>query len=236
MAVADEFVNNELSDEVKLYLEALIESQTEKLLGRITALEDKILEKDAVIDELKGDLAITKTVNGKLVETVGNLRVSIDDLEQYGRRYAIRIDNIPYKKGETEDELQVKVHEVLAIAGVSVEDDTISRFHRSSAPRQNEDGVVTAQTIVKFRHWTPRRQSHIGRELARKKGFSIRHDLTKRRFSLLKKARDLVKNNFDESEEVYAYADINCKLTLRRGPKAMTFNTYADLDDVISQI
>ena len=36
---------NELSDEVKRYLEALIESQTEKLLGRITALEDKLLEK-----------------------------------------------------------------------------------------------------------------------------------------------------------------------------------------------
>ena len=229
-------VGNELGDEVKRYLEELMESQTEKLMGRITALEEKLLEKDTVIDELNGELAVAKRVNGVLVETVDNLRVTVDDLEQYGRRYAVRIDNIPFKKGETEAELQEKVKGVLKIAGVKVEGDTINRLHRSSPPRVNDEGVTVAQTIVKFRHWAPRRQSHLGRELARKEGFYIRHDLTKRRLALLKRARDLIKNGFDESEEVYAYADINSNLTLRRGPKAVSFNTDAGLDDAIARI
>ena len=108
---------------------------------------------------MNGELAVTKKVNSKLVETVDCLKISVDDLQQYGRRYAIRIENIPYKRGETETELHAKVVNVLAIAGVKVQDDTIGRFHRSSGPRKNDDGIDVAQTIVKFRHWAPRRQS-----------------------------------------------------------------------------
>ena len=117
----------------------------------------------------------------------------MDDLQQYGRRMAIRIENIPHEKGETESDLTKKVVEVLGIAKVEVKADTISRLHRSSAPRRNDDGVVVDQTIVKFRHWAPRSQAHSGRNLAYKSGFVIKHDLTKRRFKLLKQARATVK-------------------------------------------
>ena len=75
-------VGNEIGEDVKRYLEELMELHTETLLGRITALEDKLLEKDKVIDELNGELAVAKRVHGVLVETVDNLRVTVDDLEQ----------------------------------------------------------------------------------------------------------------------------------------------------------
>ena len=112
----------------------------------------------------------------------------------------------------------------------------VCTLHRSSPPRTNDDGVVVAQTIVKFRHWDPRRKSHLGREDARKKGFAIRHDLTKRRYGLLKKARDIIKQQFAECDEVYAYADINCNLVIRRGAKAFHFNNDMELTHALSQI
>ena len=45
VAAVGDAIDNELSEEVKLYLEALMESQTDILLGRITALEEKLLER-----------------------------------------------------------------------------------------------------------------------------------------------------------------------------------------------
>ena len=225
-----------LGEEIKQYLEMLMERQTEKLLGRMAALERKLLEKDTIIDKLGGQLAVVKQVNVKYKETIENLQVSVDDLQQYERRYAVRIENIPYVKGESEDDLEEKICEVLDIAGVDVRNDTISRFHRSSAPRQNDDGTVVAQAIVKFRHWAPRLQSHLGRNSAFEKGYVIKHDLTKRRYGLLKKARDLIKGRFDVRDKVYAYADVNCNLTLRRGAAVYRFNTEAELDQAMAQL
>ena len=51
---------------------------------------------------------------------ISNLNTTINDLEQYQRRYSIRIKNIPYIKGESEADLKTKVVDVLSKAGVQV--------------------------------------------------------------------------------------------------------------------
>jgi hypothetical protein len=170
------------------------------------------------------------------MRTIDNLTVSADDLQQYGRRYSIRIENIPVTKGESEEDLSRKVKDVLKIANVDVQIDTIDRLHRSSAPRTNADGTVVAQTIVKFRHWGPRRQAHNGRVNARKSGFSIKHDLTKRRYNLLKSARQAIKDKYGDTDEVFAFADINCNLKLRSGASVSHFNTEAELEVALSTL
>ena len=53
---------------------------------------------------------------------------------------------------------------------------------------------------------------------------------------MLKKARDLIKGRFDVRDKVYAYADVNCNLTLRRGAAVYRFNTEAELDQAMAQL
>ena len=193
----------------------------------MSELEKLLLDKDKQINELGGSLAVVKSVNQNLTQNIEHLRTDLDDLEQYGRRTSGRIENIPYEKGESESALKEKVVDVLSKAGVKVKEDTISRFHRSSAPRSikvkvkrtdgGEDGdengvdsgddseveytnVVVAQTIVRFRHWEPRRQAHLGRKNARDHGYAIRHDLTKRRYGLLTNAVARIRAPFGDSE------------------------------------
>ena len=60
----------ELSEGVKTFLEDLMSRHTDKLLGRITTLEQKLLEKDTIIDQLNGQVAVVKKVNETFMNTI----------------------------------------------------------------------------------------------------------------------------------------------------------------------
>ena len=229
----------EISASVKEYLEQLISEQTNTLSTKIAALELKLQEKDKKIDDLSSSLSVVRNVNQQLQKNIDSMRVEIDDAAQYSRRYSLRIETIPYKRDETESELKSKVVDVLTKAGVDVKDDTLDRFHRSGKPhpkRQNNQrtpGELVAQTIVKFRHWEPRRQAHVGRSKLRGTDFKIRPDLTKRRLDLLNTARDRVKAAAGDSNDSFAYVDINCNLAVRMNGERRFFNTVRELEAIL---
>ena len=229
----------EISASVKEYLEKLISEQTNTLSTKIAALELKLQEKDKKIDDLSSSLSVVRNVNQQLQKNIDSMRVEIDDAAQYSRRYSLRIETIPYKRDETESELKSKVVDVLTKAGVDVKDDTLDRFHRSGKPhpkRQNNQrtpGELVAQTIVKFRHWEPRRQAHVGRSKLRGTDFKIRPDLTKRRLDLLNTARDRVKAAAGDSNDSFAYVDINCNLAVRMNGERRFFNTVRELEAIL---
>ena len=235
----------EISDAVKQYLEKLIGEQTQLLSSRIAALEAKLNEKDKIIDELNGSLAVVRKGNQQLQKNIDNMIIDIDDNTQYSRRYSIRIENIPYKKDETDAELKVKVTNVLKKAGVDVKDDTYDRVHRSGKPHRknqrpgqaqrqpSDDGQLVAQTIVKFRHWEPRRQAYVGRKKLKDTDYSIRVDLTKRRLQLLKTARQRIKALSGEDSEDFAYSDINCNLAVKFNGERHFFNTERELESIL---
>ena len=232
----------EISESVKQYLEQLISEQTNTLSGKIAALEQQLQEKDKKIDELAGSLSVVKNVNNQLQKNIESMQVEIDDSVQYSRRYSIRIENIPYKRDETEVELKSKVVDVLAKAGVDVKDDTLDRFHRSGKPRPKRQdnrrasaapAELVAQTIVKFRHWEPRKQAYAGRSNLRGTDFKIRPDLTRRRLDLLNTARDRVKTLDRGNSDNYAYVDTNCNLAVRLNGERRFFNTRRELDAIL---
>lgn len=232
----------EISDSVKEYLEQLITEQTNTLSTKIAALELKLQEKDKKIDDLTSSLSVVRNVNQQLQKNIDSMRVDIDDSAQYSRRYSIRIENIPYKRDETESDLKSKVVDVLTKAGVDVKDDTLDRFHRSGKPHpkrqvnqrtSSQSGDLVAQTIVKFRHWGPRRQAHVGRSKLRGTDFKIRPDLTKRRLDLLNTARDRVKAAAGDSNDNFAYVDINCNLAVRMNGERHFFNTIRELEAIL---
>ena len=133
----------EISDAVKQYLEKLIGEQTQSLSSRIAALEVKLNEKDKIIDELNGSLAVVRNGNKKYID---NMKIDMDDNAQYSRQYSIRIENIPYKKDETDAELKAKVTNVLKKAGVDVKDGTLTACTVPEAPQEESTSRPSSTT------------------------------------------------------------------------------------------
>ena len=122
----------------------LKESITKELLGQVDALKATIVQ-------------LTQE-NTTLRERIIQHDIALDDLEQYGRRMAIRIEGIAWKEEETNVELESTVVKELGKHGVVLEPRDIIRLHRSSKPKE-KDGVVTKQTIVKLARWRTRESS-----------------------------------------------------------------------------
>ena len=89
----------------------------------------------------------------------------------------------------------------------------IDRAHRIGMEHtEKNSGKKVKSVIVKFKSWRVRKQFYDartksfkdGRKKAGYKLFSGSVDLTKRRYLLLREARELIKNNDD-----FAFADIN---------------------------
>ena len=136
---------------------------------------------------MESKVANIKSVHDKLI-------IKHDDFEQYGRRTNIRIEGIEYNRGESSEELKVKIHESLASVDRKVTDDMLERWHRSGKSYVDDSGRTVAQTIVRFRHWGTRHQAQMAKKVARERkvNFYIRNDLTSRRHALYKKAVELL--------------------------------------------
>ena len=90
--------------------------------------------------------------------------------------------------------------------------------------------MLVAQTILKFKEWGPRQQAHAGRKVAfdKKLPIFICHDLTKRRYQLLRSAKAKLKQI--AKPDTYAFADVNCNLIMRSGKDHALFNSKDELD------
>ena len=202
-------------DEIKSLKKEMTDHKAESAAAIKAAVEQAVKEQKAVID---------------------GLRVDIDDLQQYGRRKSIRVQNVAVVEGENDDEdqnlLLASVNARLAPAGVKLEHDDIIRFYRSSKAKEDKDneGGKVSQVLIKLRSWPIRRRFFgINAEMRRKEatpgfiGCRVYHDLTKRRLALLNDARALCVNGW------FAYADVNCNLKIRKGEKFFSFNTTDEL-------
>ena len=141
-------------------------------------------------------------------------------------------------RGESEDELFSAITEKLAVVGVELERDDVVRFHRSAAPRINNENKTVAQCIVKLAKWAPRRKMQGVNKVAREKGASIRvhHDLTHRRYGLLAKARDQVKTSLGHVTETFPFVDVNSNLKIRCKRDVMDFNSEQELSSIVDDI
>ena len=174
--------------------------------------------------------------------------IGIDNLEQYGRRQNIWIEGLAYTEGETNADIENLVIEELAKIDISIKKRDIVRLHRTSKPTRNNHGEGrVAQTIVKFGRWKAREKCHGVNKTARQKKvtFRIHHDLTKRRYVLLKGVRERIdqkmraiygSREIQRDENVFAYADINSNLRVRAGQSTFPFNSKSEFNDVFDDI
>ena len=223
----------------------------------------KFVEMGEIIDSLKTDLNASKHKAQHLENRLGvvkaandHLVVKHDDLENYGRRLNVRVEGIPYEKNETEDQLLGKIKSNFAKVDIVLDDRDVVRYHRSAKPRENKQGTLCAQTIIKLVGWKARRAAHYANKLAREKKLGVRfhNDLTKRRYLLLAHARGEIDRFYPEQKrreldarardvngerddtKVFAYCDVNSNLVVRRGKDAWPFNTEEELGDILEDL
>ena len=173
-------------------------------------------------------------------------KIENDNLQQYGRRASVRVEGIQFVEGESPQDLRKKVKDCLSKLDIVLKDSDIYRMHRSSKPKHDEfnpkRGLV-AQTLIKLNSWEVREKLHKANGIARQRKAPIRvnHDLTKKRYNLLAKAKSLFSKkmatlftkeeleDIADSQNCFAYANLNSDLRVRVRGNVISFETEDEL-------
>ena len=236
-----------LTEEERIWIEGLNNKLETNLLAQFT---DRMKDLNQTIAVQNQTIADLKQENQTMRERLIANDIRVDDLEQYGRRMNIRIEGLPWAEGETVDDLQRTIIDEVGKQGVVLKPCDIVRLHRSSRAKE-QDGVVTKQAIVKLATWKARerflgfnKSARQYEKRTRLKKFTCRvnNDLTKRRLQLLTEARNQIKSHLSQrftkeqleggladSENVFAYSNINSELRMRIRGKVVSFNTLGEM-------
>ena len=169
-------------------LAKLMQAQSEFLL---TAFTKQLAERDATIAQH------TRVIDQLRAENT-ELRVELDDLQQYSRRNAVRISGIPQPDNEKPQDLQKAVVKLIKEdMKVELLDRDICRMHRVGRPTPPSDkhpNGLPRQIILKFTCYAVRRKvMKARRNLKDLSGHPYRiyinEDLTRKRAHLAQLAR-----------------------------------------------
>ena len=248
----------EQEDELKAFIEKCVMQSQAVLLQRMGELErtmeDMKTQHQEAIDNLEikhaEEIAKLTAHFEKKIEIIEegrqkektNAKFSkkkLDKIEQYGRRMNVRVPNVPKLPNETNDTLKTQLVGILTAAGAKICREDIKRCHRSgklSKPEDSEDATESGQCILRVCDWSVRESLHFARNKCRQNGYGIRQDLTKKRLDLLSAARYIIDGWEipEQDEQVYAYANINCELVVRRGKFVKGFATNAEMREAVN--
>ena len=128
------------------------------------------------------------------------------------------------------------------VMGIPFNENEIDRAHYIGKPFLNKKRKKKVRSIiVTFKSWKARATFYKARPKnyvnGRKKpgltSFSVSLDLTKRRYSLLAKAKSIIKDN---PAVMFAFADINCSLALKlNDDKFHYFNSEDELNKILQK-
>ena len=207
------------------------------------------------IQSLKKELSDVKLENSALRAENQQLREAHDDLEQYGRRMAIRVEGLEYREKEENTDLQVTLIDEFKELGIVITDNDIVRLHRSSKvknlkkDKNSNETYPAKQCLIKFGNWRAREKfAKFNKNMKNKTHLRVYHDLTKRRHDLLTDARSKIKEGFrrmnvtDEMisqlsyrENIFAFVDINSNLAVSLKGQIHRFNNMAQLTEIIKE-
>lgn len=161
--------------------------QDSSMLGRIAnlvteAVTAAVAELSAALKKNNEIIEGLKTALNDRDKKIERLEEHIDDLEQYQRRQCIRIFGMTEEENENTDEIAIEVAEKV---GVKVELTDIDRSHRVG--RGQENGRPRP-IIVKFVSYRKRSEVFRNKRNLKGSGITIREDLTRARYHLLREA------------------------------------------------
>lgn len=198
----EEIISNKLNllatkegvDEIK-YLIKDLSDKYEQQCAEICSLKEHIAGQDKKISQLNDRV-------GVLSSAIDSIKKGNDDLEQYSRRYCLRINGVKKDKNETAGDCLGKVLEISKSLDVDIKESDIDRAHRIGKKKE----VI----IVKFHSFSKRTALYRARKGNEStKSTKIHLDLTKQRLDLL----DVAKKKIDAHKQTnvqFVFADINC--------------------------
>ena len=120
----------------------------------------------------------------------------------------VRITAIPSQKNVSAEDVRNSMKSIIEESGCDIPDLALDRTHRIG--KNDPSGKNVRPVIARFTTFRHRTMFYRARKKRSKNGVHL--DLTKERFRLYQKARDLVKSK--ESVK-YVYVDVNCQLKVK---------------------
>ena len=121
-----------------------------------------------------------------------------------------KIDGIEPEENEKASEVFQKVRDLVKDHAPEIPDQVLDRAHRIGPVVETKDKKKHQSIIVRFSTFRYGTLFYLQRKSMNY--ISIRLDLTKKRYDMLKSARDMV---IDKENVNFVYADINCRLKVR---------------------
>ena len=131
-----------------------------------------------------------KSALHELQKRVIKVKHDHDDLEEYGHRLCVRLEDIPVEKGETADKVFSKAEDILKEACPNLSGDYIDWAHQISCDYKcHKANKTCCSVIVHFTSFKHRIFVYWNRAIL--KDVRVKLDLTKKRYNILKSARSI---------------------------------------------
>ena len=175
--------------------------------------KEKLDEQNAKIIKLQSKISIQDN-------SLQRLEMKCVENGQYSRRSCIRVQGVQYNENDNISVIN-KVEQCCDEIGIKFDMNEIDREHYIGKPIFETDLKQKVRLIiVKCKSWESRTAFHKacpkkfmnGRKKRGAKSFSVLVDLTKGRYALFTKPKDLVQDNPSVG---YAFWDINCSLAIK---------------------
>ena len=138
------------------------------------------LEVEKVVKKQKEEFFVTVL---KLQEWITTLELEKEDLEQYGRRICVRIDDVPVESEETLDSVSEKVGEFFREACPDIPESCIDRAHHiGSEYKSYRNKKKCCSIIARFMSFMHQKMFYRNRKHL--KDVRIKLELTKRRHGI----------------------------------------------------
>ena len=235
-------LNMSITAEVHEYFDDLIKplvtnKSLEELLYKfkeeiILKFEDKLRKQNLKIQELESKTHSQENAFKKLDIISG-------DNDQCSRCSCLRIHGIEFKEGASGDVME-ELEKCYNVMAIPFNENEIDRAHGIGKPFLDKEqkkkvrSVIVKSWKVRAAFYKARPKYYVnGRMKPGLTSFSVSLDLTKRRYSLLAKAKSIIKG---DPAVMLAFADINCSLALKlHDDKFHYYNSEDELNKVLQK-
>lgn len=169
-----------------------IKDLTDSFMKKIEMLEGRVFELESKSDKNDREVTGLKKRNEELENKVRALDLQVknneratNDLQQYSRRWNLRVYRVPEREGETVDDCRKKVSDIFTRElGVETKLDDITIAHRAGRPSSEKARPI----LVQFLDRKKRDEVFSARRALRGKKIVIGEDLTPDNYKLLNDA------------------------------------------------
>lgn len=204
-----------------------IKNLKETFSHKMEELEGRVFETEVKVDKMQADLQAEKKKSESLREAVKQQdrqlkehQTSLNDLQQYSRRWNLRVYRVPEAAGEKEEDCVRKVCAVFTDAvGVTTKAADIEVAHRTGRPSSDKPRPI----LVRFFDRKKRDSVLANRRKLKNKGTVIDEDLTHANYQLSARA-------FKHSATLSVWSNNGRVLARLKNGHIIRLNIHMDLD------